>query len=185
MLTILGPVLVLSLALNACSSRYSEEQAKQYEACKDAVNDKLLSPSSSRFPDINSEDVMIYAESAVEGIFYVRMYVDAPNAFGVMLREDVRCYIVDLYSETYKILLGSFYESQAVQRMWVEFDSRHPEMKKRTDDIAKRIPQAVIEAFRLRYDTGNYDTDRAASIEDLGRRFLDKRTAYSAVAIFF
>lgn len=55
------------------------------EICKDAVKDRLKSPSTAEFPNVLAKNVID------ENTFSLDSYVDSENGFGAMLRANFHC----------------------------------------------------------------------------------------------
>ena len=79
--SLLASLLLVSSSLTSCGI---SAKNKSIEACKDLVREKLRSPSSAEFPEVNYEDID-GKSFEISGAF------DAQNGFGAMLRGSFKC----------------------------------------------------------------------------------------------
>jgi hypothetical protein len=63
-------------------------RAAAWTMCRFAVEDRLKSPASAKFPWTGVKD---FTESLGEGRYRVRAYVDSQNTFGAMARSQFVC----------------------------------------------------------------------------------------------
>lgn len=70
-----------------------------YAVCQDAVEGRLRSPRSARFPWSYTDRVMDLGD----GRFRVRAYVDAENAFGAEVRTDFDCTVAWEGNDTWSV----------------------------------------------------------------------------------
>lgn len=78
---------LLSMFLDTSSSSPDFKGARS--ACQEFVKQSLRSPTSAEFPFVPDKEITRTAEDE----FLIISYVDAQNAFGVMLRDHYRCHV--------------------------------------------------------------------------------------------
>lgn len=74
-----------------------ESSASKIEAfvmSKRYVKDRLKAPVSAQFPAYSDQGVLVFSGSE-PGVYVVSAWVDAPNGFGVMLRQHYTCKLRD------------------------------------------------------------------------------------------
>lgn len=72
------------------------------QICKEFVKTRLLSPSSARFP--SCYDVDVRQTDVALDVWYVEGYVDAENAFGVVVRSYYSCGVRYLGNEEWGLV---------------------------------------------------------------------------------
>jgi hypothetical protein len=78
---LLASLILISSSLTSCGI---SGKSKSINACKDLVREKLRSPSTAKFPEVNYEDI--------DGkSFEISGSFDAQNGFGAMLRGSFKC----------------------------------------------------------------------------------------------
>ena len=88
-----------------CSGTEEEsESSKEIKAlvCSESeVKDYLVSPSSAKFPYINSEQVKV--EKIEKNKYFVDSYVDSENSFGAMIRTYYSCTVTLFEDDKYRV----------------------------------------------------------------------------------
>lgn len=72
--------------LMGCGGEPSEAQ-QVYETCREAVEDKLVAPTSAVFPAVGDVEIVRMGS----GTLHVRGEVDSQNQMGVLVRLDFEC----------------------------------------------------------------------------------------------
>jgi hypothetical protein len=63
--------------------------------CRRVIRDRLIAPSSAKFPGVFSGDFSEPRRNSADGYWVWRTHVDAQNAFGAMLRQRYECVVRD------------------------------------------------------------------------------------------
>lgn len=82
--------------------RDSAGRVQSYAECKDAVSAQLLAPSEAEFASLILGDAT--AEKRSDGTFFVRSFVDSPNAFGTKVRTQFTCTVATDGKDTWKVV---------------------------------------------------------------------------------